>query len=137
MEWVMEHRWGERRSSNVTVYLRSPNGLAAKGCIRDVSVSGALVITPMPVTLDGHICVYFPHSRGTRHANITAKGQVIRRLQEGFAIEWNQFAPETVRALIDTVAAPIAPPSSFRVDSVATASKDCRTSSPQRAADAP
>src|SRR5437762_77850 len=97
----MEHRWGERRASNKSVYLRTRSGLAAKGAVRDVSISGALVITPMPVALYSYVCVYFRGAYGTHYTNAAAEGQVVRRLPDGFAIEWCEFAPQAVRALLD------------------------------------
>jgi hypothetical protein len=96
----MEHRWGERRPSNKPVYLRCRSGLAAKGCVRDVSISGAFVVTPLPAPLFSYVCVYFHGPYGMRHVNSAAEGQVVRRLHEGLGIEWCEFAPQAVRALM-------------------------------------
>ena len=96
----MEHRWGERRPSNKPVYLRTRSGLAAKGCVRDVSISGAFVVTPLPAPLFSYVCVCFHGPYGTRHVNAEAEGQVVRRLGDGLAIEWCEFAPQAVRTLM-------------------------------------
>jgi hypothetical protein len=96
----MEHRWGERRPSNKPVYLRTRGGVAAKGCVRDVSISGAFVVTPLPVPLFSYVSVYFHGPYGLRHMNSAAEGQVVRSLRDGFAIEWCEFAPQAVRALM-------------------------------------
>ena len=96
----MEHRWGHRRDINRAVHLETRSGLASRGRITNVSISGAFVITPLPVALFSYIRVQFTGmSHGTR-AQMAVEGQVVRKEDGGFAIEWCDFAPEAIRALV-------------------------------------
>jgi hypothetical protein len=56
----MEHRCGHRRAVTAPVILRTRSGLAAEGQIQDLSSSGALVRTPLPLPLHTCVLVQFP-----------------------------------------------------------------------------
>jgi hypothetical protein len=81
--------------------------LAARGRISNVSISGAFVVSPLPVSLFAYVEVQFKAMVQGKRATMTVEGQVVRKEGAGFGIEWCEFAPEAVRALV------IVPP--FRV----------------------
>lgn len=96
----MEHRWGHRHEISRAVHLRTRSGLVAHGRISNVSISGAFVVSPLPVGLFSYINVQFTAMVHGKRATMTVEGQVVRMEGAGFGIEWCEFAPEAVRALV-------------------------------------
>ena len=96
----MEHRWGERLSVHTRVALRVQGGSRGIGYIRDVSISGALVVTSMRASQMSFVRVYL--SAGHSRSMASIEGQVVRHTGNGFAIEWCELAPEGIRSLIHT-----------------------------------
>ena len=94
----MEHRWGHRHEVSEQVRLRARDGQWVRGCIRNASISGAFIVTRMPAAPLSHVSVRFTKSRGSRTEEL--EGEVVRRTREGLAIEWTEFAPTRVRALM-------------------------------------
>jgi PilZ domain len=98
---TMEHRCGVRRSVSSAVIVRSHNGIAAKGSISDISASGALIRSPLPVPLHGIVLLQFLdacHEPGRRRPFVV--GEIVRHTKDGFAVEWAIFSPEVVRSLL-------------------------------------
>jgi hypothetical protein len=96
----MEHRWGHRREISRAVHLGTRSGLAARGRITNVSISGAFVVSPLPVSLFSYVEVQFAAMVNGKRAWMTVEAQVVRKEGAGFGIEWCEFAPEAVRALV-------------------------------------
>lgn len=94
----MEHRWGERLSVRTRVALRAHGGLQGIGYIRDVSLSGALLVTGVPASSMSCVKIFLTDSASTSPTSI--EGQVVRHTENGFAVEWCEFAPEAVRSLV-------------------------------------
>ena len=93
----MEHRWGARLSVRARVALRARGGQQGIGYIRDVSISGALVVSGMDASSMSFIRIFLPAGSATGSRSI--EGQVVRHTEDGFAIEWCELAPEIVRSL--------------------------------------
>jgi len=91
----VEHRWGERHSVRTRVALRA-RGLQGIGYVRDVSVSGALLVTGLRASLMAFVRIALPARAGMSAMSI--EGQVVRHTEDGFAVEWCELAPEAVRA---------------------------------------
>jgi hypothetical protein len=107
---TMEHRCGFRRAVSSAVIVRCRNGIAAKGSISDISASGALVRSPLPVPLHGIVLVQFLdacHKPGARRPIVV--GEIVRHTNDGFALEWAIFSPEVVRALLRQTAGELTP----------------------------
>jgi PilZ domain-containing protein len=96
----MEHRWGHRHEISRAVHLGTRSGLGARGRISNVSISGAFVVSPLPVSLFSYVEVQFTAMVNGKRATMTVDGQVVRKEGAGFGIEWSEFAPEAVRALV-------------------------------------
>ena len=96
----MEHRWGNRHAISRPVRLATRNGIAARGRICNVSISGAFVVSPLPVSLFSYIRVQFTAMLNGKRTATAVEGQVVRQDAGGFGVEWCEFAPEIVRALV-------------------------------------
>lgn len=96
----MEHRWGHRHEISRAVHLGTRSGLAARGRITNVSISGAFVVSPLPLSLFTYVEMQFTAMVNGKRARMTVEGQVVRKEGRGFGIEWCEFAPEAVRALV-------------------------------------
>jgi hypothetical protein len=93
----MEHRWGERLSVGARVALRAPGGLQGIAYIRDVSVSGALLVCGVRASPMSFVRVFLP--AGSSLSGKSLEGQVVRHTKDGFAVEWCELAPDVVRSL--------------------------------------
>jgi hypothetical protein len=96
----MEHRWGHRREISRAVRLGTRGGLAARGQITNVSISGAFVVSPLPVSLFSYLEVQFTAMVNGKRATMMVEAQVVRKEGAGFGIEWCEFAPEAVKSLV-------------------------------------
>ena len=111
----MEHRWGHRREIARAVRLETRTGTIARGRISNVSLSGAFVVSTLPVTVYSYIHIRFIALSGRQRATqaIAVEGQVIRKDATGFGIEWCEFAPDCVRALVMAPPFPATEPPHF------------------------
>jgi hypothetical protein len=95
----MEHRWGERTRVNIVVYVSAGSVAGFGGCIKNLSLSGALVRSDCELRLhsliDVHIKLPAPSPRGD-----IVKAHVSRKLKECVGIEWCEFAPAIVKDLL-------------------------------------
>jgi hypothetical protein len=96
----MEHRWGNRREISRPVQLATRGGLIARGRICNVSISGAFVVSPLPVTLFTYVEVQFTAMFNGKRSSTSVEGQIVRKDAAGFGIEWCEFAPEAIRSLV-------------------------------------
>ena len=94
----MEHRWGLRKQIDRAVHLWTTGGVGSPGQLRDISISGAFVVTSLPVQLFAHVQIQIKPLRGEHRTTETIQGQVVRREPDGFAVEWCKFAPRLIRA---------------------------------------
>ena len=102
----MEHRCGYRRQASAAIVIRTPDGLAASGRLRDISASGALIVSHLPAPLHGQVLVQLTAGPRKNHRSaVVIRGQVVRHMPGGFAIEWADFSPPAVRALLRQIAA--------------------------------
>ena len=96
----MEHRWGHRREISRAVHLGTRSGVAARGRISNVSISGAFVVSSLPASLYSYVEVRFTAMLDGKRTRMAVEGQVVRKEAGGFGVEWCEFAPEAVRALV-------------------------------------
>jgi hypothetical protein len=87
----MEHRWGQRRAANRSVYLRTHSGLAAHGVLQNASVSGAFILTPLPCPLFTRVQLFIAAEGKDRRTPQPIEAEVVRRTLDGIAIEWKEF----------------------------------------------
>ena len=101
-----ESRWGDRVRVNIPVQM-SVNALwGAHGCMKNLSLSGALVKADVDLGLHTLIKVSIKMpSPSQRDTAITA--YVSRKAGEGVGVEWCEFAPSVVKDLLRSPTIPL------------------------------
>jgi hypothetical protein len=98
-----ESRWGNRVRVNIPVQL-SGNDLTANGSMRNLSLSGALLKADVDLGLHALVQVKVNVPSPPQRALIPA--YVSRKVQGGVGVEWCEFAPDVVKDLLRSPAAP-------------------------------
>jgi hypothetical protein len=99
-----DSRWGDRIRVNIPVRV-SANASSADGCLKNLSLSGALVKADVDVGLHALIQVNIKiSSPSKRAAAVTA--YVSRKATEGIGVEWCEFAPSIVKDLLRSPSIP-------------------------------
>jgi hypothetical protein len=99
----MEHRWGERVRVNIPVHVSAAALAGFDGCMKNLSLSGALMKADCDLRLHSlievHIEVHIELPPPAPRAAVL-KAHVSRRLKDGIGIEWCEFAPAIVKDLL-------------------------------------
>jgi hypothetical protein len=82
----MDHRWGRRIACGSEVHLADASGQAGRGRMRDVSMSGAFIETPLALVLHGMVAVAVVRANGSQ---ATLRANVVRRDATGVGVEWS------------------------------------------------
>ena len=95
----MEHRWGERIRVDLPVTVSAKQVERVRGCMRNLSLSGALlkIDSDLPLHTLIEVCVELPLP-SRQPARLLA--HVARRWEEDVGIEWCEFAPIIVKDLL-------------------------------------
>jgi hypothetical protein len=94
-----ESRWGDRVRVNIPVHV-SVNALTdADACMKNLSLSGALVKADVDLGLHALIQVSITVPSPSRRA-AAISAYVSRKTQEGVGVEWCEFAPNAVKDLL-------------------------------------
>lgn len=84
----MEHRWGRRADTAIDASLFGHPWAQARGCIRDLSMTGAFVQTRLPLPpltqLDIELHLWSPNGRKAHRV----AASVVRTTSEGLGVEW-------------------------------------------------
>ena len=97
----MEHRCGHRRLVEARVTVRTRSGLVTRGVLQNVSASGALITSPLALPLHTAVLVQIEAADSHRtFGRVALAGEIARVTDDGFAIEWSEFAPRTLRAIL-------------------------------------
>jgi hypothetical protein len=88
----MEHRWGERIRMDMPVRVSANEVAGIRGCIRDLSLSGALL------KIDADLRLHALPPPSPRPAILLA--HVSRKREEIVGLEWCEFAPTVVKDLL-------------------------------------
>jgi PilZ domain len=94
-----EHRWGERFPVNIPVRVSAATMTGVDGCMKNLSLSGALMKSDYELRLHMLIEVRIELPPPAPHAAVLM-AHVSRKLQEGVGIEWCEFAPRIVKDLL-------------------------------------
>ncbi|HEY6925215.1 MAG TPA: PilZ domain-containing protein [Steroidobacteraceae bacterium] len=94
----MEHRWGQRKSVNTSVQLRTQGGVVAIGRMTNVSVSGAFVQTALQAPSLARVQLIVSLNRS--HGAALIEAQIVRKTEAGLGLEWDEFGGEKILALI-------------------------------------
>jgi hypothetical protein len=87
----MEHRWGQRWETSRSVFLKTHSGLAAHGVLRNVSVSGAFILTPLPAGPLTRLQLFLAAEGRDRRSSQPIECEIVRCTPDGIAIEWREF----------------------------------------------
>lgn len=96
---VLEHRWGERVRVNIPVRVSTAASAGAGGCLRNLSLSGALMMCDCNLRLHALIEVLIELPPPAGHAAVV-EAYVSRIVDDGMGIEWCEFAPPIVKGLL-------------------------------------
>jgi hypothetical protein len=94
-----ESRWGERVKVDIPVQLSADTVTGAEGCMRNLSLSGAFVKADVDLGLHSLIRVSIKMPSPSQRAE-AVPAYVSRRLEEGFGVEWCEYAPIVVKDLL-------------------------------------
>lgn len=97
----MEHRWGLRHLLDLSVRLRGGGRTVALARIRDASLSGAYLETAASLPLLGRVWVEMESGRRLPNENGLIAGYVVRADRSGYGLEWCEFAPGPIVALME------------------------------------
>jgi hypothetical protein len=95
----MEHRWGERVLVNIPVYVSAGAFAGFDGCMKNLSLSGALMKSDCEPRLHSLIEVHIKLPPPSPRVDIV-QALVSRKLEQGCGIEWCEFAPTIVKDLL-------------------------------------
>jgi hypothetical protein len=95
----MEHRCGRRVRMSLGARLGSPSR-SLFGRVVDLSLSGAFVALPDPIPEQTRLVVEVAARGGFGSTPWRVPAHVVRRSESGVGIEWDEFAPWPVLALL-------------------------------------
>jgi len=99
MNTSMEHRWGQRVAAELPVMIGYDGRVFGMGRVINVSLSGALLVTPLQVPLHASVTIS-PVRDGKAAAELAA---CVVRTEEGrVAVEWRDMASPQIIALIQS-----------------------------------
>jgi hypothetical protein len=95
----MEHRWGERIRMDMPVHVSADEVAGILGCMRNLSLSGALLRIDANLRLNAliEVSVELPQPS---HPPAILLAHVSRKWKEDIGIEWCEFAPIVVKDLL-------------------------------------
>lgn len=97
----MEHRCGIRRTLGVGVKLYAQPGLPITGRLLNASSSGGYVATSAKLPIMTRVHVALGWDGLQRNSRYRIAAHVIRLDADGVGLEWQEFAPAPLLALID------------------------------------
>jgi PilZ domain-containing protein len=92
-------RWSRRIAVDIPVQVAAVGSPTIHGFLKDLSLSGALVIADHTLPLHAYIEISIkPLETGRRAVRVMAR--VTRNLEGGVGVEWCEFAPSAVTDLL-------------------------------------
>jgi hypothetical protein len=95
----LEHRWGERVQLNLPVHVSASASAEVGGCVKNLSLSGALIKADCELRLNTLIAVRIQLPPPSSCAGVL-NAYVSRKLKQDVGIEWCEFAPNIVKDLL-------------------------------------
>jgi hypothetical protein len=92
-------RWSRRIAVDIPIQVAVDGSPIVHGHLKDLSLSGALVITDRPLPLRAYIEITFQPLE-TAHGAERVMARVTRNLEGGVGVEWCEFAPSAVTDLL-------------------------------------
>jgi hypothetical protein len=101
-----ESRWGDRVNVNIPVQVSADALAGADGCMKNLSLSGALMKADVDLRLNSLIEVIIKMPSPSRRAEVIT-AYVSRKVKEGIGVEWCEFAPPVVKDLLRSPSIPL------------------------------
>jgi hypothetical protein len=95
----MEHRWGERVALELPIYIAVHNRTGISGRMKNLSLSGALIQTPIELKVHSLIRVSVNLPPRPLYETVLL-AQVIHLHNSEAGIEWCEFAPRLVKEIL-------------------------------------
>jgi len=92
-------RWSQRIAVDIPVQVAADGSPTIHGHLKNLSLSGALVITEQELRLHAYIEISIK-PLGTGHSPVRVMARVTRNLEGGVGVEWCEFAPSAVTDLL-------------------------------------
>ncbi len=96
---ALEHRRGRRFRVNIPVHVSAATLARGDGCMKNLSLSGALMKSDCDLRLHTLIEVHIELPPPSPRV-VVVKAHVSRKLKESVGIEWCDFAPNIVKDLL-------------------------------------
>jgi hypothetical protein len=93
-----EHRWGERVKVNIPIQVSAQPLGGVDACLKNLSLSGALLKTDVDLRLHSLIEVSIKATPSQHAAVVIA--HVSRKFKDDVGVEWCEFAPSVVKDLL-------------------------------------
>jgi hypothetical protein len=92
-------RWSRRIALELPVQVAADGLPTIHGCLKNLSLSGALVTTDHALPLHAYIEISFGVLEAG-HDELRVMARVTRNLEGGVGVEWCEFAPSAVTDLL-------------------------------------
>lgn len=102
----MEHRCGIRQTLNVGVKLYVRGSAPRFGRLLDASASGGYVATDPPLPMMSRVHLGFGWAKLSADPPHRIAAYIVRSDAHGIGIEWQEFAPPSLLALIEPLRVP-------------------------------
>jgi hypothetical protein len=99
----MEHRWGERVPLDLPAQLLLPDGSHAQGRVRNASISGALIETPVKLGPLATVTIALTGGTPAWPRTIELPACVARIARDCVAVEWRDIGIPTMITLLQEV----------------------------------
>ena len=95
-----ERRWGVRIEVDIPVRLELAQGRSLDGRMRNASVSGALIECALELPMFTPLRIEIPKLPDRVPASIQLAARVVRAEHPQFGVEWREFEPSALVALL-------------------------------------
>ena len=99
----MEHRWGKRIQVEFPIRVTAHQFSVRHGRLLNLSMSGAYIEADCELRILSKIKVAIMATHWSKQEAKEIPAYVTRKYREGVGIEWCEFAPDEVAALLQTV----------------------------------
>jgi hypothetical protein len=101
-----ESRWGDRVKVNIPVQVSADTLACADGCMKNLSLSGALMKTDVDLRLNSLVEVRIKMPSPSQRAEVIT-AYVSRKVGDSVGVEWGEFAPRIVKDLLRSPSIPL------------------------------
>ena len=101
-----ESRWGDRVNVNIPVQVSADTLACVDGCMKNLSLSGALMKADVDLRLNSLVEVRIKMPSPSQRAEVIT-AYVSRKAGDSVGVEWGEFAPRVVKDLLRSSSIPL------------------------------